>query len=167
MSERTKNLHATQEAADLSSLRASAPESARSNGSPDLASASIQSIPVARVSARQEKRPLSKLIPSPTISSLREQASKDLPRKRGSATKPHGIFKNPYFKYEGGPIGRIVAFLANLLKALETALLQRLKPTPQAAPKVAPPAIQPNELTTRTKKKATPAEGHKVVRDSR
>lgn len=168
MSDRTRNHQSTPEAIDLSTLRATAPEHDRASGGTDLSAASIQSIPVARLSARQEKRSLSKLIPSPTISTLREQVSKDSPKRRATPGKPHGILNNPYYKYEGGPLGRLVAFVANLLKALETALLRRLKPAPRPIPqKVVTPVEQPGAQSTTKRKIIKPSEGHKVVRDSR
>jgi hypothetical protein len=168
MSDRTRNLQATpQEANDLSTLRTVAPDTAASSSGTDLSSATIQSIPVARLSTRQEKRPLSKLIPSPTISSLREQVNKDSNKRRGAPKKANGIITNPYYKYEGGPIGRLVAFLANLLKALETAILRRLKPSPQPAPNVVVPQPQPTQSKTTKKKILKPSEGHKPIRDNR
>lgn len=168
MSDRTSNLQTNpQEANDLSNLRTIAPEKTEAHSITDLSSASIQSIPVARLSRRSETRTLSSLLPSPTISSLREQVSKESPGRRAVSSKRKGILTNPYYKYEGGPLGRLIAFLANILKALETALLGRRRTAPARAPKVIVPPQPATQTKGTSKKILKPSDAHKPVRDTR
>ncbi len=161
MNDRTRNLQAPpSEVKDLSDLRASLPQKSSLDQVPtntDLASASIQSIPVARLSARPERRTLSSLTPTPTFAALREHATKENTKSRGAASKPNGIFKNPYFRYKGGPLGRIVAFIANVLKAIEQALFRRLKPPPlRPSVNPVPQKVQPDQGPQGATKKETP-----------
>lgn len=168
MSDRTRNLQTTpQEANDLSNLRTVAPDKEPPHSNTDLSTASIQSIPVARLSRRSETRSLSSLIPSPTISTLRDQIGKDSPGRRAVSSKPNGILTNPYYKYEGGPLGRLIAFLANILKAIETTLLGRRKPAPARPPKVTAPPQPATQSKQSSKKVIKPSEAHKPVRDNR
>jgi hypothetical protein len=57
--------------------------------------------------------------------------------------KPYGIFSNPYYRYEGGPISRLITFLANLMKCIEQLLLRLMMPA--AVPQHIPPprTLQP------------------------
>lgn len=164
MNDRVRNPQAPPtEVNDLSDLRASMLE--KSHRAPpatntDLSTASIQSIPVARLTARAERRALSSLTPTPTFAALREQASKEGSKSKGATSKPNGIFKNPYFRYKGGPIARLVAFIANVLKALEQALFRRPKPMqPRPQTTLTPNPNQPVQKTPKATKRATPAAG--------
>ena len=144
MSERTRGSHTSgthHEALDLTDLHASkSQESLRNDvtdaANTDLSSASIQSISVVRLSARPEKRKISS-INVPTVPDLDETREQKQPiRPHQTRGEKHGILKNPYFPYQGGPLERFITLLANLLKHLERSLLSSLRPqaphTPQA-----------------------------------
>jgi hypothetical protein len=47
-------------------------------------------------------------------------------RTKSNPSKPIGLFKNPFYKYRGGILSRIITFVANLLKLLEGLILRRL-----------------------------------------
>jgi hypothetical protein len=47
-------------------------------------------------------------------------------RSKQQAHTTIGILKNPFYKYRGGIFGRIITFLANVLKCLEVLLLRRV-----------------------------------------
>lgn len=169
MNDRVRNPQAPPtEVNDLSDLRASMPQksnTAAPSATTDLSTASIQSIPVARLSARPERRALSTLTPTPTFAALREQASKEGSKSKGATSKPNGIFKNPYFRYKGGPIGRLVAFIANVLKALEQALFRRLKPMqPRPQTTLTQKPNQPVQKTPKATKRAPPSAGRMTPR---
>lgn len=142
MTERTRGSQLTgsnQEAIDLNDLHASkASEAIRSESSQsantDLASASIQSISVVRLSARPEKRKIT----TPSLSAS-EEPSKAHEQKRASTPRHRqnerlGILKNPYYKYEGNILERCISLVANLMKVLEVALLKGFKPQPLPTP---------------------------------
>lgn len=137
MTERTKGSQQSgspQEAIDLTELRASRAQTELSSANTDLASASIQSTNVVRLSVRPEMRKVS----SPSISlGTDPEATRDTkpsaPQSHARNQK-HGILRNPYFRYEGGPLGRLITLVANLLKALETAVFNTIKPTHSTPP---------------------------------
>ena len=163
MSERTRGsqtLGAQQEVHDLTDLHASkTQESLRHTvaepANTDLASASIQSISVVRLSIRPEKRKVTGLT-VPTNADLDPSAEK---QKRQSAnpthSEGHGILKNPYFPYQGGPVERLITLLANVLKHLERSLLASLRP--------APPQPPPHKTIIKTKKRD--ASGREIEED--
>lgn len=138
MSERIRSSHTSgthQEAHDLTDLHASkTQESLRHEitdaANTDLASASIQSINVVRLSTRPEKRKVSSLsVPTvPEIDPTSEQ--KREPRPQATRGQANGILKNPFFPYQGGPLERLITLLANVLKYLERSLLASLRPQP-------------------------------------
>ena len=153
MSERNRSSHTTgthQEAHDLTELHA-----ARTQESPrqeitdaantDLASASIQSISVVRLSARPEKRKVSSLN-VPTDTDL-EQTSGQKRESRPQAPRglANGILKNPYFPYQGGPLERLITLLANVLKHFERSIIASLRPQS--------PQPLPQKITVKTKRK--------------
>ncbi|MEY4669194.1 MAG: hypothetical protein RL518_1893 [Pseudomonadota bacterium] len=142
MSERTRGSHVSgsrPEAHDLTELHASKtadPVSPTSSepANTDLASASIQSINVVRLSSRPEKRPLSSLnlATSTDVAHTTEQKIEQRPTsKRG---EKHGILNNPYFPYKGGPLERFITLLANLVRYLEKSLLAALQDRPSPVP---------------------------------
>ena len=137
MTERTRGSQpngSPQEAIDLTELHASKTQeqlraSAFDSSHTDLASASIPSSSVVRLSARPEKRKLTNL--SSENSSSQEPKVLNNPVTRSS--QKHGVFKNPYFPYEGGPLGRLISLIANLLKVVELSIFttpQRVTPPP-------------------------------------
>lgn len=142
MTERTRGSQVTgsnQEVIDLNELHASkVTDAIRSEmtrpENTDLASASIQSISVVRLSSRPEKR---KVIAPPLTTSEETSPSKE--SRQATASRPRrdekfGILKNPFYKYEGNVLERCITLLANLLKALEFALLRTFKSQPPPTP---------------------------------
>jgi hypothetical protein len=136
MTDRTRDAQLTnsnQEAIDLNELHASkATQALRSEVSQvantDLASASIQSISVVRLSARPEKRKLTAPLLAPT-----DELSQTTEPQKNTSTRPRanktiGVLKNPYYKYEGNVLERCITLFANLLKVIEHALLKSFKP---------------------------------------
>ena len=100
----------------------------------DLASASIQSISVVRLSARPEKRKLTNLASSPSAESSPLQEPRIIRKATPRSNQKHGVFKNPYFPYEGGPLGRLISLLANLMKVVELAIFNTPQQTAPAFP---------------------------------
>jgi hypothetical protein len=164
MSERNRSSHTTgthQEAHDLTELHAArTQESLRQEitdaANTDLASASIQSISVVRLSARPEKRKVSSLnVPTdtdlePTSGQKRES------RPQAPRGLSNGILKNPYFPYQGGPLERLITLLANVLKHFERSIIASLRPqSPQ------PP---PQRIIVKTKRKD--ATGREIEEDT-
>ena len=90
--------------------------------------------------------------PTHTISTKTEQRTTRADRKEQSSG-PHGLLKNPYYRYSGGPFMRILIFVANLLKSLEQLVLRTLdkflgKKTQRVnVPKADPQAAIPEEET--------------------
>lgn len=135
-----------QEAIDLNELHASKTQSTLRTkvlepSNTDLASASIQSISVVRMSARPERRDISKAFRAFTQKSGNTTESKGLNKGTAKSGASHGVFKNPFFRYEGNIFERFIALIANLLKVFELSLLRVLKPTP--APKPQPSVAKP------------------------
>jgi len=164
MSERTRGSQipgAQQEVHDLTDLHASkTQESLRHSvtepANTDLASVSIQSISVVRLSTRPEKRKVTGLT-VPTNPEL-DPTSEKQERQGANPTRGqrHGILRNPYFPYEGGPVERLITLLANVLKHLERSLLASLRPAPPQAP----------PQTTFIKTKKRDALGREIEEDS-
>lgn len=141
MSDRTRNPQTSpqnsSQAIDLTELHASVTAGLR-NAPPatpentDLATASIASANVVRLSAKIEKRDLTQLSMGTTTSN--ETTTQATPRKGAPSHRPHGIITNPYYRYEGGLLDKLIAFLANILKFLERTLLRALAPAKPATP---------------------------------
>ncbi len=142
MTERTRGSQLTgssPEAIDLNELHASkvtdiALSAEAKPENTDLASASIQSISVVRLSARPERRKIS----SPTLSQNGEATVSTEP-KNTTPSRPRrgatfGVLKNPYYKYEGNVFERLISLVANILKVLEHALLRTFKPKAPPTP---------------------------------
>lgn len=55
-----------------------------------------------------------------------EQGNKETKSEIAPAGRSHGIIKDPFFAYRGGPFNRIITFLANILKVIEQIILGRL-----------------------------------------
>jgi hypothetical protein len=132
MTERTRGLQPSgspQEAIDLNELHASKTQehlraSVVDPVHTDLSSASIQSMSVVRLSARPAMRKITSHSPEPR--------SDQKPRKQPilRSHQKYGVFKNPYFPYEGGPLGRLISLLANLIKVGELAIFNTPRHTP-------------------------------------
>jgi hypothetical protein len=155
MSDRTRNPQTNQQngaqAIDLTELHASVTAGLKAEQPPasqntDLASASSPSANIVRLSAKPEKRPLSHLSPGATTTT--EPATKSVARKGAPSNRPNGIITNPYYRYEGGLLDKIITFFANILKFLERALLRSLTQT-----KPAPPQRQVVPSTEKTEEK--------------
>jgi len=146
MSDRTtlKNLDAApeQESSQLNELRASKdlaakPETCDRPFAPatDLSQVSIAAAGVERLSARPDKRIIRS---GHQPASTTEQSAAEAPRKARS-TGEVGVFKNPYYPYQGNALDRFVALIANICKVLEKLLLKLLgggdAPMPKHAPK--------------------------------
>lgn len=143
MTERTRGSQLTgspPEAIDLNELHASKVSDASLSSethpaNTDLASASIQSISVVRLSTRPERRKVA----SPTLS-LNGDATVSTETKSAAPSRPRrgatfGVLKNPYYKYEGNPFERLISLVANILKVIEHSLLKSFKPqTPPTPP---------------------------------
>jgi hypothetical protein len=94
----------------------------------DLASASLSSADVMRVTQRTDIRnslqdratPATKTSVDLTNSKSRASALKSV------ANNDSGIFKNPFYRYDGGLLNKILALIGNILKALERLFLRLL-----------------------------------------
>ena len=141
MSDRTRNpqsssLHAPQ-AIDLTELHASVTAGLKRETTPkpentDLAAASIPSANVVRLSVKPEKRDLSHVSLGATTNP--ETTTRPTPRKGAPSNRPNGIITNPYYRYEGGLLDKLITFFANVLKFLERALLRALSPAKPITP---------------------------------
>lgn len=160
MTERTRGSQPSsspQEAIDLNELHASKTQeqlraSAFDSANTDLASASIQSISVVRLSARPEKRKLTHLSPGASMEPTEQHEPKIGTKHTVRSNQKHGIFKNPYFPYEGGPLGRLISLIANLMKVIELAVFNPGKPA----------ALTPLTPPVTTKRKKTDAHGREI-----
>jgi len=138
-----------QEAIDLNELHAAKPGENPTDMGPantDLASASIQSISVVRLSARPEKRKVGAARPTLETETKSDREPRSTTRSTSRGGEKHGVFKNPYFPYEGNLLERFVTLLANLLKVFELSVLRSLKPPP-------PPTTKPKTVVARTKRR--------------
>lgn len=128
------------ETADLSELAASKnlheSVSTTPANSTDLAAASISSADVLRVARRSDIR---RAVQDTTT---KQQAAVELTNGRSRLHLPKsvngtttGIFKNPFYRYDGGLLNKVLALIGNVLKALERVFLRLLgardtSPTP-------------------------------------
>jgi hypothetical protein len=128
------------EAGDLSDLAAS--KNLREGisiapaNSTDLATASISSADVMRVSQRSDIRRAvqDRITPQQATVELTNGRSRSTLSK-SSDTTAVGIFKNPFYRYDGGLLNKVLALIGNILKALERIFLRLLgardtSPTP-------------------------------------
>lgn len=83
-----------------------------------------------------------------------ERVRQSSARSKTSSTKQYGLFKNPFFKYRGGVIARIISFFANLLKLLEILVLRGLskcRPSAKKSVSKIEPLIDPALLEAKRK----------------
>jgi hypothetical protein len=139
---------------DLQDLRASKDlhnkESQHPSNQTDLSSVSISTNNIVRATHRPDPRrdPFSHNAaesPSPAATPG---------RNRSSETRAPGIFKNPTYRYSGGPISRLITFIANLLKVLERIFLRLLGARDLAAPTNQPQQAKQSPKTSPTEKKS-------------
>lgn len=134
MSERItlKNLDAPQEqeVSELNDLRASKDLGFKSANSDlanstntDLSQISIAAAGVERLSQRPDKRIIR---PGANSATSNEAVSQGASRQRKAPSAEVGVFKNPYYPYQGSIIDRFVALVANIFKALEKLILKLL-----------------------------------------
>jgi hypothetical protein len=83
----------------------------------DLTQVSMETRSMVRLSARPQKRTVSTATTPHTAVSTK-------PSKSPAPAQRFGIFNNPRYKYEGGPLGFLIAFVANVLKVLEQLLFR-------------------------------------------
>jgi hypothetical protein len=146
MSDRTtlKNLDAApeHESSQLSELRASKDLASKPENSDlplapatDLSQISIAAAGVERLSARPGKRIIR--LGHQSASATERSAQGASPKAR--STGEVGVFKNPYYPYQGNALDRFVALIANICKVLEKLLLKLIgggdAPIPKHAPK--------------------------------
>lgn len=87
----------------------------------DLATASISSKDIMRVSQRVE--------PRKNLNTSRQEQSPSPTRaghRRGNAPRPEGILNNPTYRYGGDLLTRFITLLANILKFIERLFLRLL-----------------------------------------
>lgn len=116
----------------------------------DLSKISIAAASVPRVSTRPERR-------KDLEDLTRPRELRPAPQRPRIDRSRHGILRNPYFRYRGGPITRFITLLANLLKFLEQLILGKFsgpKLPPQRHSKPIVPPQQPGNDPTRLAEKA-------------
>jgi hypothetical protein len=59
----------------------------------------------------------------------------------------HGILRNPYFRYRGGPLTRFITLIANLLKFFEQIILGKIR-SPRVPPQRQPLPTPPPQQTS-------------------
>jgi hypothetical protein len=116
----------------------------------DLSKISIATSSVPRVSTKPEKRRELEDLYKP-------RELRPAPQRPRIDRSRHGILRNPYFRYRGGPVIRFITLLANLLKFLEQLILgklagPKLPPQRQAKP-VTPPQQLENDPTRLAEKR--------------
>lgn len=180
MSERTtlKSLDAPveQESSELSSLRASKdlgskPANLDCDSTPatDLSLNSITTSGVERISARPDKR----IIRHGHGVALSPEAKMDKSHSAKSSTKSEvGIFKNPYYPYQGNLADRFIALLANICKVLERLFLKLLSGGDAPLPKPSqrqpePTASQPSPTEAAAKKREATQKQQRELRTHR
>ncbi len=116
----------------------------------DLSNLSIAASSVPRVSTRLERRK--------DLEDLHKARElRPAPQRPRIDRTRHGILRNPYFRYRGGPVMRFITLLANLLKFLEQLILGKFsgpKLPPQRQVKPSTPPQHPESDPTRLAEKA-------------
>lgn len=156
MSDRSQNLQtehmANAESFDLSELRAlRKPIQHLAEAPVNLSQASIASNNIHRITPKQEARTATSLkqVPSRGLLPLRVSRAFGKGTEASAQGARNGIFKNPYYRYRGGLLARIITFLANLLKVFERLLLRVFRPAGITTKTVNPTA--PKEAPKPTK----------------
>jgi hypothetical protein len=121
------------EVPDLSELSASkktalTPDQLAPANEADLTSASISASDVMRVSQRTDMRRTAKEI---SVSPDKSAVTLSNSRSRADTSKSHengrmGLFKNPFYRYDGGIMNKLMAFIGNILKMIERFILKLL-----------------------------------------
>jgi len=130
LNRKTQSL-ATSESADLSMLSATKDLHELSDKIPantaDLASASISPAEVMRSSSRTDiRKAVQDKVPAHSASvELTNSRSRAQNSSSANSQKP-GVFKNPFYRYDGGLINKILSLIANILKVLERFFLRLL-----------------------------------------
>jgi|GEM_PF-1890196 len=120
------------EVTDLSQLSASkktalTPDQLAPANEADLSSASISASDVMRVSSRSERRATQTIPSGPdkstvTLTNSRSRADTSKSPENGKM----GLFKNPFYRYDGGIMNKLMAFIGNILKMIERFILRLL-----------------------------------------
>ena len=124
--------------ANAQDLKASAPL--------DLTQVSIETREMIRLSARPQQK---------TVWTAPAQATspgKEIAHNKPALVKSFGIFQNPKYRYEGGPLGIIISFIANILKVLEQLVFRTRVLSPRPQPQTL--STSPTPAPTRKKKLA-------------
>ena len=152
MSERTLHNQPSAAKPSLEDLRVSHGRDSTPANSPDpktstpldLTQVSMETREMIRLSARHQRR---------TVSTAPAQAptpSKETAQNKATPVKRFGVFKNPKYRYEGGPLGMLISFVANILKALEQLVFRTREISPRPQPQTVPTSSTPQP--TRRKK---------------
>lgn len=75
--------------------------------------------------------------------------------KPSPSSAKKNLLSNPYYRYEGDPLSRVMTFLANVIKMIEQLFLNRLQKSkmPLPAPKIVLPKLQDTSNSINPKKK--------------
>jgi hypothetical protein len=93
----------------------------------DLSSASISASDVMRVSSRSGRRVIQTTPSGPdksTVSLTNSRSRADISKSPESGRM--GLFKNPFYRYDGGIMNKLMAFIGNILKMIERFILRLL-----------------------------------------
>lgn len=94
----------------------------------DLTSASISSADVLRVSQRSDIRKSlhERVSPQEVSVELTNSRSKASPSRSAEGGTKNGVFKNAFYRYDGGLLNKILALIGNILKVIERLFLRLL-----------------------------------------
>jgi ribosomal protein L12E/L44/L45/RPP1/RPP2 len=164
-----KTQTATQiEGADLSELASAkdlhqSPTASPANAT-DLASASISPADVLRVSQRTDiRKSVHERVPAQeTAVELTNSRSKSSAPRSTEAGAKQGIFKNAFYRYDGGLLNKILALIGNILKVIERLFLRLLG----ARDAVAPPS-NPQSTSSKRDDKTTDSSKQELEKENR
>jgi hypothetical protein len=176
MSDRGPNIQAENaanaEPFDLAQLRASKDaHSTLQETATDLSQASIPTNHVHRIPPKQEARLKLGTHPGSSYSKLHARGLKLANHAHATrpSSKPNGIFRNPYYRYSGGILARLITFFANVLKTIEQLILRMARPTiriQKINPPLRPDANHNPNVARDTKLSGNPKRRSKLIQRS-
>jgi hypothetical protein len=140
-------------------------EHPRAENDADLTSASIAATDVLRSPHRQGvvvRGPPAK-VGAGTTSNLQTLDKRRVNPQKQPQKKTNGVFTNPTYKYNGGFLSKIIAFFANILKAIERLFLRLLNGPDQ----IITPSNRQNTAPSETKSESTQIRDEKLQRKKR
>jgi len=134
----------------------------------DLASASISPADVLRVSQRTDiRKSVHERVPTQeTAVELTNSRSKSSAPRTTEGGAKQGVFKNAFYRYDGGLLNKILALIGNILKVIERLFLRLLGARDAVAPNTQQsPSNKREDTTTDSSKQELEKEKRKERRE--